>query len=304
MEMHTEPVRVPMRAPFAADALFGFLATRAVAGVEAGDGSVYRRTLRLPHGPGALEARWRRDGHALDCRVYAADPRDLADALGAPHRIFDTAADPARIDARLGRDPVLAPLVERAPGTRSPGQADGFEMAVRAVLGQQVSVASARTVAAGLTARYGTPLGAPVMGLTHLFPSPDALAAADPADLPMPAGRKRALLGLARAVADGEIDLGPDADVEEAAARMLALPGIGPWTVGYVRMRAFGDGDAFLPTDIGVRNALRRLGRSGDPKSAEELARNWTPFRSYALHHLWAAAARPGPAAATEEESP
>jgi AraC family transcriptional regulator of adaptative response / DNA-3-methyladenine glycosylase II len=183
---------------------------------------------------------------------------------------------------------VLGPLVAARSGLRLPGHVDGAELALRAVIGQQVSVAGARTVAAGLVARYGEPLAAPADGLTHRFPAAKVLAGVDPEDLPMPRSRGRTLVGLARALAEGEVILDPGVDRDEVADRLLALPGIGPWTVAYVRVRALGDPDAFLPTDLGVRRALGRLGQPDDPRGAAALAERWRPWRSYALFHLWA----------------
>jgi AraC family transcriptional regulator of adaptative response / DNA-3-methyladenine glycosylase II len=168
-----------------------------------------------------------------------------------------------------------------------PGAVDGPEIAIRAVLGQQVSVAGARTVAARLARALGEPLALPDETLTHLFPAPGAVAGADPATLPMPGARACALTGLGRALEDGDLRLDPGADREEATAALLALRGIGPWTASYVRMRALGDPDAYLPGDLGVRHALARLGTGADPARAER----WRPWRAYAVQHLWASLA-------------
>ena len=173
---------------------------------------------------------------------------------------------------------------------------DGHELALRAVLCQQVSVAASRRLGARLVAAYGKPLSRPDGPLTHCFPSAETLAAADPAALPMPRSRGRALTGLATALASGELWLDPGAERDRAEAVLLALPGIGPWTASYIRMRALSDPDAFLPGDVGVLDALRRLGAvPGGPggralasRSAAALAEGWRPWRSYAVHHLWA----------------
>jgi AraC family transcriptional regulator of adaptative response / DNA-3-methyladenine glycosylase II len=173
---------------------------------------------------------------------------------------------------------------------------DGHELALRAVLGQQVSVAAARRLGARLVTAYGKPLSRPDGPLTHCFPSAETLAAADPAALPMPRSRGRALTGLATALASGELELDPGAERDQAEAILLALPGIGPWTASYIRMRALSDPDAFLPGDVGVLDALRRLGavpggpggRARASRSAAALAEGWRPWRSYAVHHLWA----------------
>jgi len=220
----------------------------------------------------------------LDCRLRLTALRDLTTAVQRLRALFDLDADPDAVDRALATDPVLAPLVAARPGLRSPGHVDPQELAVRAVLGQQVTVAAARTLAGRLADRYGEPLPAPSGGLTRLFPSSAALAEAADEDLAMPRARQRAVRGLCAALATGAVDLSPGVDREQAAADLLALPGIGPWTVSYVRMRALGDPDAYLPTDIGVRHGLRAAQAPDDldPDS-------WRPWRSYAVHHLWAA---------------
>ena len=187
----------------------------------------------------------------------------------------------------LQADPVLAPLVATRPGLRVPGHVDGYELAVRAVLGQQVSVAAARTLAARLVQRFGAPLPDPDGALTHLFPAPQVLAEADPSSLGIPVSRGGAIAALSHVVASGELVLDRSADREDVAARLLALPGIGPWTAGYIAMRALGDPDVFLATDLGVRRGLERLGLPGDQPAALAHAQRWRPWRSYALMHLW-----------------
>ncbi|MFC1443293.1 AlkA N-terminal domain-containing protein [Streptacidiphilus sp. N1-10] len=293
----TIPLRLAHRQPLDAAHLFDFLAVRAVPGVEevtaaGGRGAVrtYRRTLALPGGPGVAEVdQPRRSQGWLDCRLRLTSLRDLTTAVQRIRALFDLDADPDAVDRVLGADPWLAPLVAARPGLRSPGHVDPQELAVRAVLGQQVTVAAARTLAARLAERYGRRLAAADGGLTSLFPSAAALAEADSADLAMPAARQRALRGLCAALASGELDLSPGVDREQTSAALLALPGIGPWTVSYVRMRALGDPDAHLPTDIGVRHGLAAAG------AAEAVdASGWRPWRSYAVHHLWVAATEAG----------
>lgn len=294
-------LRLPYRAPFDAAGLFSFLGTRAVPGVESWDGTTYRRTLRLPHGTGTL-ALTPAEGHVA-CTLRLDHLADLATAVARARRIADLDADPVAVADVLGADPLLAPLVARSPGLRVPGTVDGAELAVRAVLGQQVSVAGARTLAGRLVAACGEPLADAADGLTHLFPSSAALADLDPALLAMPQARRRALLGLCLALADGDVVIDPGADRAELDARLRALPGIGPWTTSYISLRALGDPDAFLPTDLGVRHALEGLGSPGDPITAAALAERWRPWRSYALLHLWASLALPRPATAQEETS-
>jgi AraC family transcriptional regulator of adaptative response / DNA-3-methyladenine glycosylase II len=191
-------------------------------------------------------------------------------------------------------------VVRADPGRRVPGAADGFELAVRAVIGQQVSVAGARTVAGNLVYAAGEELSAPDSGLTHLFPTPVALAelaAHDPGAFAMPTGRRRALRALAEAVASGDVVIDPGADPRELRRSLVALPGIGPWTAEYVALRALRDPDAFMPTDLGIRRAAASLGLPEDPASLTALADAWRPWRSYAMAYLWSlpAAARTTP---------
>ena len=213
--------------------------------------------------------------------VLDTAPEDHDDALAACRRLLDLDADPVAIDAHLAADPLLAPLVARHPGLRRPGHVDAAELVVRAILGQQVSVAGARTLAARLAAAHGTPLAAPAGALTHLFPDAATVAVLPPEAFAMPRARGAALTRTMAAIADGTLDLRPGADRETARQGLLALRGIGPWTAGYVAMRALGDPDAWLPTDVGVRHALARLG------AGPERAERWRPYRSYALMHLW-----------------
>jgi AraC family transcriptional regulator, regulatory protein of adaptative response / DNA-3-methyladenine glycosylase II len=278
-------LELPFHPPLDIDGLLVFLQARAVPGVEEITGDTYRRSVRLPRGAGvvSLTGRERHVEAVLDLE----DARDLDAGVERCRWLLDLAADPAAIAERLGADPVLGPLVTDAPGRRVPGAVDGGELAVRAVLGQQVSVASAVTVAQGLVAEHGEPLAQPIGTVTRLFPTPGALAAIAPDALPMPRSRARALNGLASTLASGELTLNPRVDVAEAERHLLALPGIGPWTVAYIAMRALRDPDAFLPTDLGVRHALERLGHDGRPAAATRLAEGWRPYRAYATQYLW-----------------
>nr|WP_275693425.1 AlkA N-terminal domain-containing protein [Nocardioides sp. TF02-7] len=214
-------------------------------------------------------------------RFQLHDLRDTTAALARVRRLIDADCDPVAVADHFAGDAVVGPLVRRRPGLRVPGHVDGDEVAVRAVLGQQVSVAGARTVAGRLVADHGRPVETDVPGLTHLFPDAATVAALDPERLPMPRARGRALTTLAGALASGDLvlDHGPDRD--DVRRRLLALPGIGPWTADYVALRALGHPDVFLPTDLGVRHALARVdGADADPEA-------WAPWRSYALLHLW-----------------
>lgn len=286
-------LRLPYRAPLCPDNLFGHLAATAVPGVEEWRDGAYRRTLRLPHGPGIVTLR-PPDGTAarhLEARLALADLRDLAVAIARCRWLLDLDADPEAVDAALSADPALAPLVAAAPGRRVPRTADGAEFAVRAVLGQRVSTAAARTHAARLVVAHGEPVEDPLGGLTHLFPSPEALLSADPATLAMPRTRRETFARLVAALAAGEIDLRPGADWDAARANLARLPGVGPWTVEVVAMRALGDPDAFPPGDLGVRLAARSLGLPEAPAGLTRRSQPWRPWRAYAVQHLWATGA-------------
>ncbi len=285
-EPGTVTVRLAARPPFDGIQLLEFLGLRAVAGVEEVVGGSYRRSLDLPHGTGVITVTPAVDhvvgGFRLD------DLRDLNAAVARTRRLFDLDADPTSVDAALMADPILRPLVARRPGLRVPGHPDGSELITRAVIGQQVSVAGARTVAAQLTERFGKPLDAPTGSITHLFPNAAALAAVDAADLPMPRARGTALRTVARAIADGVLVIDPGADRDGLRARLVARPGIGPWTAEYVLMRAVGDPDAFMPSDLGVRRAFEANGLDARPRAVLARAEAWRPWRAYANAHLWA----------------
>jgi AraC family transcriptional regulator, regulatory protein of adaptative response / DNA-3-methyladenine glycosylase II len=286
-------LRLPYRAPLDADGLIAYLGLRAVPGIEEVDGGVYRRSLRMPHGTGVVEL-WPADGH-VRARFHLEDLRDLGAAVQRSRVLLDLDADPHAVTEVLGADPLLGELVHAVPGRRVAGHVDGHELAVRAVLGQQVSLAAAVTHAARLVLAHGEPLARPVGGVTHLFPSARALAALPPESLAMPRSRGRALIGLARALGGGELVLDSGAERGEAVAGLLALPGVGPWTASYVAMRTLRDPDAFMPSDLGVRRALERLGQPGDPASATRIGQRWRPYRAYALQYLWALVAAPAP---------
>jgi AraC family transcriptional regulator, regulatory protein of adaptative response / DNA-3-methyladenine glycosylase II len=258
-------VRLEFTSPLFPDNLFGHMAATAVPGVEEWREGAYRRTLRLASGPAVI---------ALIPRGDHIELRGPGEAVERCRFLLDLDADPVAIDAALAEDPLLAPLVAAAPGRRVPRTVDPHEMALRAVLGQQVSTAAAATHAARLVRDAGEPIEDPEGGLTHLFPSAAAVAAVDPESLALPRARRATLLGLARALAGG-LDL---ADREA----LLALPGIGPWTAETIGMRALGDGDAFVATDLGVVAALRGLG------TGAKRAELWRPYRAYAVQHLWA----------------
>lgn len=283
------PLRLAHREPYAAAEIFDHLAARALAGVEemAGDRGdrLYRRTLRLPHGTGIAEVGERLGDGWLECRLHLSDLRDLTTATQRIRRLFDLDADPHAVAERLGADPALAPLVALRPGLRAPGTVDAQELTIRAVLGQQVSVAAGRTLGGALVAARGTPLRTPSGALTHTFPEPSAMAGEDLRELGMPEARRAALRGVAEALADGRIGLDPGADRDRAEKELLGLRGVGPRTAGYVRMRALGDPDVLLTGDVSVLAGMRHTG--ADAVDAE----TWRPWRTYATHHFWNAAA-------------
>ena len=285
-------LELPVREPFAADDVLAFLAARAVPGVEHWDGRAYHRALDLPggHGTVAVRAGERRDGRpVVRAALRLTDWRDLTAAVRRIRRLLDLDADPVAVDDALGADPVLAPWVRKVPGRRVPGSVDPFETAVKATIGQQISVAGARTVAGRIVVAAGATLTIDSDVLHHVWPSPASLAAIDPDALPMPRSRRRTIVELARRVATGELVLDPGVDRDDVRAGLLDVPGIGPWTAGYVLMRGLGDPDQFLPTDLGVLAGLRAVGADA------ARAGRWQPWRSYALHHLWAAAAAAPP---------
>lgn len=285
---HRLALRLPFRRPLCPDNLFGHLAATAVPGVEEVRDGAYRRTLRLGRGPAIVELRPAPDH--VDCRLRLSDLRDLTSAIARCRWLLDLDADPVAIDDLLAADPDLAEVVAKDPGRRVPRCVDGAELAGRAVLGQQVSTAAARTAAGRLVAACGEPVDDPDGGLTHVFPEPAALVGVD---LPGPAGRRRALHALVDALAAGGLDLGPGADRDRALATLAALPGIGPWTVQLVAMRALGEPDAFLPTDLGVRKAAEGLGLPSTPAGLMARAERWRPWRAYAVQYLWSTVDHP-----------
>ncbi len=281
-------LRLSFRSPLCPDNLFGHLAATAVPGVEEVRDGAYRRTLRLAHGPPVVGERPTPDHVA--CKITLTDVRDLTSAVSRCRRLLDLDADPVAVDELLAGDPVLAPLVAKAPGRRVPRTVDGPELAVRAVLGQQVSTAAARTCAGRLAQTRGEPVDDPDGGLRRLFPSPEALVGAEVA---LPASRRRTLAALVEALADGRLGLGPGSDRDEAVATLGRLPGVGPWTTGVVAMRALGDPDAFLPGDLGVRRGAGALGLPATPMALTARAARWRPWRAYAVQHLWATTDHP-----------
>jgi AraC family transcriptional regulator of adaptative response / DNA-3-methyladenine glycosylase II len=287
----TITLRLPFRRPLCPDNLFGHLVATAVPGVEEWRDGAYRRTLRLPHGHGIVALRPAPEH--VECRLKLADLRDLTTAISRCRWLLDLDADPAAVDAQLAADDALAPVVAKAPGRRVPRTPDPREFALRAVLGQQVSTAAARTLAARLVAAHGDPVEDRDGGLTHLFPTPEALAEVAPASLAMPRARAATVRALVTALAGGELELDVGGDWDEARARLATLSGVGPWTVETVAMRALGDPDAFVATDLGVRRAAAGLGLPAQPAALTARAAVWRPWRAYAVQYLWATGDHP-----------
>ncbi len=280
-------VRLSHRLPYAAEGVLAHLALTAVPGVEHFDVDTtsYRRTLRLPHGAGLATLVPRIDH--VECLLRLDDLRDLPAAVARLRWLFDLDADPVAVDEALSHDPVLAPLVAKQPGRRVPRTPDGAEVAVRAVLGQQVSTAAARGATARLVEALGEPLARPEGTLTHLFPTPEALADGAADILRGPARRTTTVVALARALAEGALVVEPDADRDDARHRLEAIAGIGPWTSATVAMRALGDPDAFVADDLGVRAAARALGLPTHRRGLLDRSAAWSPWRAYATQYLW-----------------
>ena len=272
---------LPYRSPFAAGHLFSYLAGRATPGVEEVTGTTYRRTVRVGQASGTIELRL--DGDVIRLAADIDSVEALAAIVRRARHMLDLDADPDAISVHLGKDRALKPQLRKVPGIRVPGAFDGFELAVRAILGQQVSVKAATTLAGRLAARFGQPLSEPVGSLTHHFPRPENLAGAAIESIGLPVRRAGTIRSLARAVADEVIVLDGTADQKEMEAALLALPGFGPWTVSYIAMRALRDPDAFPATDLGIKHALERLQISMDGQRQER----WSPWRAYATMYLW-----------------
>jgi AraC family transcriptional regulator of adaptative response / DNA-3-methyladenine glycosylase II len=292
-------VRLAYRAPYDWAGVIGFLAARAIPGVEAARPDQYARTLRIDGQPGLVVVR-PGEGDALEAEIRLAHLPALPAVIARIRRVFDLSADPALIGEHLSQDPALAPRVAARPGLRAPGAWDGFELAVRAVLGQQITVAAARNLAGKLTAAYGEPVEDPAaaaLGLTRLFPTPERLVGQDIAALGMPKARGASLEALARTVAADPAIFTPRADLASAIAALSALPGVGPWTAQYIALRELREPDAFPHADVGLLRAMAdETGLRPAPEALLARAEAWRPWRAYAAQHLWAAdAAEPLP---------
>jgi len=274
-------LRLPTRSPFAYDGVFGHLAAGAVPGCEEVRDGAYRRTLRLPHGTGIVGLTPAPDH--VRCELLLDDFRDLSTAIARCRRLLDLDADPEAVDEALRADANLAALVRKAPGQRIPRAVDEAELALRAVIGQQVSMKAARTHTARIVEAYGRPVTDPAGDLTWAFPSVAELADIDPTRLGFPRSRRQTVVALIEALINGDVVLDTGCDRERARRQLLALPGIGSWTAEVVAMRALGDPDAFPATDGGVRRAANQLGL----RALTEDSSRWRPWRSYATQYLW-----------------
>ncbi|KLO28194.1 DNA-3-methyladenine glycosylase 2 family protein [Mycobacterium haemophilum] len=281
----TVSLRLPVRTPFAYEGVFGHLAAGVVPGCEEVRDGAYRRTLRLSWGNGLVSLTPAPDH--VRCVLVLDDFRDLAAATARCRRLLDLDADPEAVVEALTDDPNLGPVVAKAPGQRIPRTVDEAELAIRAVLGQQVSTKAARTHLSRLVAAYGNPVHDAGGTLTHTFPSVEQLTEIDPAHLAVPTARQRTISALAAGIADGSVTLDAGCDWTRARSQLLSLPGVGPWTAEVVAMRGLGDPDAFPASDLGVQLAAQQLGLPKAQHALTEHSTRWRPWRSYATQHLW-----------------
>jgi AraC family transcriptional regulator of adaptative response / DNA-3-methyladenine glycosylase II len=290
-------LRLGYRPPYDFDTLLGFLRTRSLPGVELVDEHSYMRAFGAADAPGWLRlSAWPNGEHALKLELHCPQPTQLLPVVTRLRRMFDLDAEPQAIAATLGASGVLKPLLRKRPGLRLPGGWDGFEIAVRAVLGQQVSVAAARTLATRIVQRYGEPVAVPLLpGLERLFPTPERLAEADLREIGVTTARAATIRGIAQALLDGRIDFRAEQPLGEFVERWVALPGIGEWTAHYMAMRAMSHPDAFPAADL----ILRRVAAGDAPelstKALTALAEAWRPWRAYAVMHLWRSASDAAP---------
>ena len=282
-------LRLPYREPFDPAGVFDHLAANAVPGLEELREGAFRRTLRLPHGPGLVALR--PGGGHVSLKVHLHDNRDLTTAIARCRRLLDLDADPEAVTAHLSEDPALTTVVNDRPGQRLPGTVDPHELAIRVVIGQQVSLGAAATHSRRLTETHGTPIASSIAvhdgSLTHLFPTSEVLAELDPTTLAMPRSQARAVVDLARSLAQGKVDLDPGSDPARSRHQLASIAGIGPWTCEMVALRGLGDPDAFPATDLGVTRTAACLGLPTKAGPLTAHAETWRPWRSYAVTHLW-----------------
>jgi AraC family transcriptional regulator, regulatory protein of adaptative response / DNA-3-methyladenine glycosylase II len=280
-------LRLPYLPPYDWDSMFAFLSARAIPGVEAAHADVYRRSMEIDGATAAVEVRPAAGESCLSLRVLATFPVDLLQVVERVRRLFDLGCDPEQLARHFRGDRVLGHLVKKRPGLRVAGAANPLEMAVRAILGQQVSVRAACTLAGRLVAAFGTPVAVDLPGITRLFPSASRLAEADLRPIGLTAARAETIRHLARAVAFDPSLLDGSTELEASVARLCKIPGIGAWTAQYIAMRALGEPDAFPAGDLGLKKALSRNGRKPSDGEVMRTAESWRPFRAYAVMHLW-----------------
>ncbi|WP_338522627.1 AlkA N-terminal domain-containing protein [Pseudomonas batumici] len=282
-------LRLGYRPPYDFKALLAFLGSRALPGIEVVDEHGYKRVFGNHESPSWLQvSAWPNGAHALKLELFNVPPGQMLPVVTRIRRMFDLDADPQAIVATLGASPVLAPLVERYPGQRLPGGWDGFEISVRAVLGQQVSVAAARTLASRLLSRFGTVLEAPpAPGLDRLFPAPEQLVEADLGSIGVIRTRTATIQGIARALLDGRVSFRTEQRLDDFVKSWVALPGIGEWTAHYIAMRALNHPDAFPAADLILRREVVRDVPPLSTKALEVLAEDWRPWRAYTVMYLW-----------------
>jgi AraC family transcriptional regulator of adaptative response / DNA-3-methyladenine glycosylase II len=281
-------LRLPYRPPLAWSAMLAYLRPRAIPGVESIDGTWYRRTIHVDGDPGVVELTDEPHAARLRLRIHLPNLDSLSHLVARARRVFDLDADPATIAAGLSSDPLVAGALQRLPGVRIAGAWDPFELGVRAILGQQVTVGGATTLAGRLVERFGTPVpGLEPMGLTHRFPTPETVAAADLTVIGLPTRRAAAIQSFAASIATGTLRLDASAGLDQTVTQLCTLPGVGQWTAHYIAMRACGERDAFPSGDLGLRRALAT--ESVAPAAADVEARSeaWRPWRAYAAMLLW-----------------
>jgi AraC family transcriptional regulator of adaptative response / DNA-3-methyladenine glycosylase II len=290
----TLTLRLGYRPPYDFAAMLDFLRGRALPGVEVVDGDSYSRVIGPAEAPGWLRVSpWPvgsryTDEHALKLELHGARPAQMLDIVNRLRRMFDLDADPQAIAEALSTDARLRPLLKRRPGLRVPSGWDGFEIAVRAIIGQQISVAGARTLASRLSQRFGQPLPAPfAAGLVHLFPTPEALADADLAAIGLTRARAETVRTMARALLDGRVDFRAERTLDDFTARWVELPGIGPWTAHYIALRALGHPDAFPADDLVLQRAVPNDGSRMSAKALTARSEAWRPWRAYSVIQLW-----------------
>jgi len=280
-------IRLTYQPPHDFAALLGFFAKRAIPGVERVDEESYRRVFTLAGQVGELAVTHAARGHALDLQIDFADATQVPDIVARVRRMFDLDADIAAVNAHLGRHRQFKACIARHPGQRLPGGWDGFEIAIRAVLGQQVTVAAARTLTERVVRKFGHEVTMPQSGSVYLFPEPATLAEADLSGLGITGARIATLRAIAAAVRDGGVDFRADRPLADFVRQWTALPGIGDWTAHYLAMRGLAHTDAFPAADIVLRKAVARDGKLVPTKALEEMSQAWRPYRAYAVLHLW-----------------